>query len=378
MPGPHNVVIAGGGVGGLEAALALRALAQDRVSVTMVAAERHFVYRPLSTGEPFGGASTVQAELAAVAADQGFALRHDRVGAVDLEGRRLATETGELLRFDSLVLALGARQKSALDGALTFRGPRDVDRFTAALADLEDADGGRVVFVARSGTAWTLPLYELALLTAGWAARNELDVRIAIVTPEAAPLEALGPEASDEVAELLRGHRIDLYPSTIAGEVAADGLWIPIEGRLEADLVVALPVLVGPDVAGLPRDELGFVCVDEFGRVEGTTGVYAVGDMAAHRVKQGGLAAQQADVAAACIAAEAGAPVRPEPFEPVLRALLFTGRIPRYLRHPVAAGPEAAAAESSLPWWPPHKVVGAHLAPYLATHADLLVPLDRR
>jgi hypothetical protein len=49
-------------------------------------------------------------------------------------------------------------------------------------------------------------------------------------------------------------------------------------------------------------------------------------------LEQGGIAGQQADVAATAIALEAGADVRPEPFRAVLRALLLTGSTPLYLR----------------------------------------------
>ena len=49
-----RVLIAGGGVAALEAMLALRALAADRVSVVLVAPDREFVYRPLAVAEPFG------------------------------------------------------------------------------------------------------------------------------------------------------------------------------------------------------------------------------------------------------------------------------------------------------------------------------------
>jgi NADH dehydrogenase FAD-containing subunit len=57
---PARVLIAGGGVAGLEAALALRSQAEDRVATTLVADATHFTYRPLSVGEPFGGAATVR------------------------------------------------------------------------------------------------------------------------------------------------------------------------------------------------------------------------------------------------------------------------------------------------------------------------------
>ncbi len=373
---PSRVLIAGGGVGALETALALRAQAADRVDITMIADATHFTYRPLAVGAPFGGAATIRVELAAVAADRGFRLVADRVTGVDVEASRVRTEGAGTLPYDHLVLALGAVRKAAVPGALTFRGPEDVPRLHAALERLEDRDRTDVVFVAPSRTGWTLPLYELALLTVSWAAKRERDVRVSFVTPERAPLEALGPEGSDEVAGLLAEAGVDVHLGS-AGRVADDG-GVQLSGgdRLDADLVVALPVLAGRPLQGVPQDYQGFVPVDDFGRVHGAGGVYAIGDMTTHAIKQGGLAAQQADVAAACIAAAAGAPVRPEPYEPVLRALLFTGTQPRFLRHPAVAGHEGPGSDASTaPWWPPHKVFGAHLAPYLATHTELIEPV---
>src|SRR4051812_27971889 len=143
---PSRVLIAGGGVAGLETALALRALAADRVEIAMLAAEPSFVYRPLSVGVPFGGAATVRVDLAAVAAERGFELVLDRVTAVDLQARAVDTQHTGRRPYDDLVLALGARQEVAIPGALTFRGPRDVDEYRRLLSTLEDRDGGRVVF----------------------------------------------------------------------------------------------------------------------------------------------------------------------------------------------------------------------------------------
>ena len=49
-----HVVIAGGGVAALEAALTLRAVADGRLSVELIAPEPHFWYRPVAVAEPFG------------------------------------------------------------------------------------------------------------------------------------------------------------------------------------------------------------------------------------------------------------------------------------------------------------------------------------
>src|ERR1039458_4549180 len=51
--GRVNVLIAGGGVAGLEAAFALRELAGDRARVALLAATDDYVERAWSVGEPF-------------------------------------------------------------------------------------------------------------------------------------------------------------------------------------------------------------------------------------------------------------------------------------------------------------------------------------
>ncbi len=93
------------------------------------------------------------------------------------------------------------------------------------------------------------------------------------------------------------------------------------------------------------------------------TDVYAAGDAVDFPVKQGGLAAQQADAAAEHVAATYGAPVEPAPFQPVLRGMLFTGEEPLYMRSDVpGADPDIPGAWYPL-WWPPTKVAGRYLAP---------------
>jgi sulfide:quinone oxidoreductase len=342
----------------------------------MLAPERHFTYRPLAVGEPFGRSRTVQVELARIAEERGFELIRDALDRIEPDAHRVHTQDGRRLDYGSLVLALGARPVAAVDGALTFRGPRDVPRVSEALQRLRTLERPRIAFTAGTSATWTLPLYELALLTADWAAREGIDAEITVVTSEAVPLEDFGEVASADVAALLARRGIAVRAGSVASHVSDGRLWIPMEGGIPADLVVALPALIGHAVRGLPLGRSGFVAVDEFCRARDLDDIYVIGDMASHRVKQGGLAAQQADCAAAAIAHAAGEPVAVEPYRPVLRGMLLTGEAPLYLRNPPAGidgeGP-SGDGDRTAPWWPPHKIAGAHLAPYLATHADLLV-----
>lgn len=72
---------------------------------------------------------------------------------------------GGRLRYDALVVAVGALQAPWLDGALTFRGGADAEVYRALLEELAAGAVSHVLFAGPPGVSWTLPLYELALLT---------------------------------------------------------------------------------------------------------------------------------------------------------------------------------------------------------------------
>jgi sulfide:quinone oxidoreductase len=157
-------------------------------------------------------------------------------------------------------------------------------------------------------------------------------------------------------------------------EAANGELTLAPSGTVLADLVVALPRLRGEPPDGIPRDADGFVPTDRHGRIAGLEDAYAAGDVTTFPVKQGGLAAQQAGAVAEVIAASAGAPVTPQPFRPILRGLLLTGAEPAYLRTDLSRGPRHTTIAQGEPiWWPPGKIVGRHLAPYLAERGGIVL-----
>ena len=360
-----KVLIVGGGVAALEAALALQELAPELTQVELVAPETRFGYRPLLvTGEQRSFPLRRLTEAA------GATLRKGIVTAVDPEEHLVFTTEGDELAFDLLLLAPGGVSLPALPGALCFRGPDEA----AALAQmLDDALAGMIngfVFAVPTGTRWTLPLYELALLTRARLVDNfATGVKVTIVTPEDAPLELFGAAASSAIAELLDDRGIELVPGTTSLSFAGGALQIAPGGSIAADRVVALPRLEGPRLNGVSSDPLGFLPTDPFAQVYGEIDIWAAGDATSFPLKQGGIAAQQAEVAAESIAARAGADVEPSAFRPVLRGLLLTGMSPRFLR--AEGSPAASLIDTEPLWWPPAKIVGRHLAPFLAKHLGL-------
>lgn len=366
-----RVVIAGGGIAAVETLLALRADAgRTALDVTMISPAGTLVYRPAAVGETFGRPPVRRYPLAPICAEHDARLVTDRLVAVDHPARMAVTAAGARIPYDALVVAVGARQHAALPGATTvFLDDDERDSLRELLRAIDTGDVDSVAFVAPADLGWTLPLYEVALLTARHVREHApVPVSLVLVTPEEVPLAAFRGAGSDAVARLLEDAGITALTGSYVRHYDGRSLTIVPGGRqVPAAYAVALPALHGPALVGLPADQHGFVRADEHGRVPGLDGVYAIGDAATFPIKQGGLAAQQADRVAAQIARAAGADASEPSTRPRLRAILITGGPPLYLQATLAGGESVASSASEAPpWWPPTKVAARRLGPYLA------------
>jgi sulfide:quinone oxidoreductase len=367
-----RVVVAGAGVAGLEAVVALRALAEDRVELELVAPDDAFSVRALDVFEPFGGGRPRRYPLAELTAELGVVHRRDAVVRVDARAHEVALREGGRVAYDVLVLAVGASPYPAFEHGASF-GSRagdadDLDAFAASLGDVRAGLADEVAIVIPQGAAWSLPAYELALMTAAHGAtRPGPAPRVTLVTAEHEPLEVFGRAASEMVREELEAAGVALATGA-RPQVPAEGV-VTLTPRLQRrfDRIVHLPLLVGPRLPGVSCDAAGFVRIDERLAVPGAPDVLAVGDGTAGPIKQGGLAAQQADVAAHAIAARVVPGHAAEPYRPVLRALLRTVRGPRYLRADPPGGLGTCDVSEHPLWWPPSKVASRWLTPWLAT-----------
>jgi sulfide:quinone oxidoreductase len=363
--GPVRVVIAGGGVAGLEGLIGLRTLAGHRAELELISPERTFAWRSLTVAAAFGGPPAVNIEIPELAASVDAHCTIDAITEIEASHGSLTLASGETRRFDVLLVATGARAEEAIPGAITFGLRRGTGRFRTMLDRALSGDISRIVFAVPAEAGWPLGLYELALLTAERLRAARVDVELTLLTPEPAPLAVFGGRASGAILEDLEDHGIHFIAGLLPEEIVWGELRArPGKVRINADAVITLPRLRGPAMPGLPFDERGFIPVDDHGLVRGTTNVYAAGDVVAFPIKHGGLAAQQAGAAAEAIAARLGASVAPMPFRPVLRGLLLTGGQPRYLEGAID-GTDGAASTRPL-WWPPAKIAGRYLAPYLS------------
>jgi sulfide:quinone oxidoreductase len=370
----QRVLIAGGGIAGVEAALALRDLAADWVEVGLRDPRREFVIRPFAVGEPYGAAPIFRYDLEQLALRCGASFHADGIVSVDAERQVAVTRDGNRLPYDYLVVASGARMLWAVPGAVTFWGVADEGQVGDVIARLRVGALRRLVFTMPGGCSWGLPLYELALLGATALAKAGIGrTQITVVTPEDAPLELFGRRAGEQMGHLLEERGIEVLTGAHPVRFAAGRLQIAPGGEIEADSVISLPRLEGRRIGGISHDAEGFVGVDEQGRAIGLErGVFAAGDVTAFPLKQGGIATQQADVVAEAIAAEVGAAVVARPFDPILRGVLWTGSEPRYLYGRPTGGRGETSSLSEWPQWSAQngRAIGRYLTPFLRSLTD--------
>ena len=281
-----KVLIAGGGVAGLEAILALQAIAPGRFDVELVTPQRHVTSRSLCTGPPFLRATANRAKLAAITAEHGVRLTRDAIDLVEPALHEVLTQGGARRSYDVLVLALGTRPARSVEGAMAFRGLQDLVAVTAALDTVTS-----VAYIASSTSMWAAPLYEVAVQTAAWATHRRKVLDVLVVTAE-----RVGDLLSARLAEA----GVSVEGEAVVDRFSGGHLELADARRVEVGLAVALPNLAGPIVRGMPsRSRDGFTVVDETGQVAGVADIYAVGDMTGRRM----LAAEQAGAAVGAIAA---------------------------------------------------------------------------
>lgn len=342
-PGEQHVVVVGGGIAGIEALMALADLGERRLHLHLVAAHPSFVLRPQQLGTPWGG-PPLRLDLERLCRAFGARFTLGTVTGVDLRTQTVRTTAGTTIEYDRLLVATGAQLSMAYAATRTLG-------FGPLPAALRTDRAASVAIVVPPGTSWTLPAYALAVLAAG----PGRDVRV--LTAESTPLEAFGANTRTATARALAAAGVDVQTRTrpLAGSAVAE----------LADIVVALPLLNGPRIAGLPADADGYIPVDEQLAVPGVAHVYAAGDVTSGQLKQGGLAAQQGDTAAAQIVRSCGSDVSRVPYAPVLRGkLTLPGGEALYLTRAVDGEDEGRSSDQRL-WEPPSVVCAWRLAGWL-------------
>jgi sulfide:quinone oxidoreductase len=366
---PLHVVVAGGGIAGLEALLTLDELAGPRVSLTLIEPREELVLHALEPAAPFGAGEAGRLAIDDIAGATRTDVVRSPIERVDPATRTVITRNGERVHYDALVVTVGARRVVAVPRALTWLPGASHTEFTAMLDALATGSVRNIAFVVPARCSWPLPAYELALMTARRARRLAPHAQVRLITPEPTPLSIFGVLGSATVARELEAARVRFTGNAIANVTGDDErvveVW-PEKRRFAVDRVVALPRSCGPEIAGLDADIEGFLLTDAQCRVRGATDVWAAGEATVHRPMNGGLASLEADFVAEQVAVRAGAEVPTGSDRPVLRAQLRTGRASLWLQRDLSDPLDHGAAAREPLWSPPGKIAARRLGAFLA------------
>jgi sulfide:quinone oxidoreductase len=310
-----HVLVLGGGFAGVQAAIELTR--KGRFDVTLVS-ERDFLYLfPTSIWIPTRSIAPerVRVPLAKIARAHKFELIISTVERIYPE-KRSVTCTDQNIGYDYLVLATGSGKTKYPGGEHTFSlcaGPEDALGLRERIDELIERGSGHIAVgfggnpkdgsAVRGG-----PAFEFMLNLHHHLKRRKLrdNFELTFFAPMPSPGERLGKKAVKGIGSFFGSRRIPLRSGTPIAGFDEKGVRFTDDTRLDADVVMFIPAGSGHVVmanSDLPLNEAGFVRIDDHGLVEGTSNVYAVGDVAAldgppFRAKQGHVAEVMARVAA--------------------------------------------------------------------------------
>ncbi len=289
--GPAQVLILGGGFGGIATANALRRLLPAEHAITVIDQSPRF---HVGAGKPWvmlGERTSAQISAErAVLLEPGIEFLRSEISQLDLPGRSVMTTAGPR-RWDFLVIALGTSLRPeaipGLAGAHTFYTVEGAEKLRPILTDF--TKGEIVMLIPKAPYKCPAAPYEAALLLKdffkhrGWKSTVHLN----IYTVEGTPMATAGPEMGTFVRGQLADHGIGFFPFKAVVRVDksecrvefADGSTVPYDLLIcvpphEIPAVVRAAQLVGPS---------GWISVDpltmEVQSAPGDGRVFAIGDV---------------------------------------------------------------------------------------------------
>jgi len=303
-----RVVIAGGGFGGLYAARRLeRALPRHSAQVTLVAAENFLLYTPLLPGAASG---TLEPRHVVVPLREELDHTDIRLGHIrgaDPDARRLDYVTPDgrelSLEYDQLIVGLGSVSRvlpipglaeyglgfKTISEAIAMRNRALVNLEIAEELDTPEERRAWLTFVfVGAGYAGLEGIAELQDYVADVIDRYprcRLDgTRWILVEAGERIMPEIHHGLADFAARELRGRGIDIRTSTTLDAMSESTATLSTGEEIPCRTVVwTAGVRPSPIVAklGLPLDERGRIVCDEYLRVPGYEGVWAIGDAAA-------------------------------------------------------------------------------------------------
>jgi sulfide:quinone oxidoreductase len=292
----NEVLILGGGSGGLATAGRLKELLGDKISITVIDKQRSFVMGfsllRVMTGEKTEQEVTVPKEKVS---QKGIKFINTEVNRIDVNNGIVRTDQGEFV-YDYLVVALGAElapeKIPGFESAFHMYTLEDAKKLRDALSSFR---GGSIRLVV-SSTPFKCPPapYEAAMLIddhlRNKGLRDKSDIQI--FTPEPQPMPIAGPEVGNMVVSMLNEKGIGFHSNTKVSFIDGSSKQIAFENgsREKYDLLIAIPPHTTPKVireSGGLADASEWISVDPKNMQTKYDRVYAIGDVAAVKLPSG-------------------------------------------------------------------------------------------
>jgi sulfide:quinone oxidoreductase len=295
-----TIVVLGSGIGGIVAARELRRYLGAEHRIILIDREPVVAFPPSFLWVMIGWrtADAIRKPLSLVER-YGIELRTTAVEEIVPE-QRIVRTTGETIRFDYLVVALGAeadpgRGAEPPPERQTFYTLQGAETVFSRIGPLRS--GSIAIQIGGLPYRCHPAPYEAAFLLDSYFRRKTASVSIRIITPEAVPLGSLGPAAGDALRSMLADRSIEMMTAAPAA--------------LQADLLLYVPQVSAPRVVREARltDASGWIAVDATTLETAHENIFAIGDVTRITV-QGGvdlpkigiLSADQGEVVAHIIA----------------------------------------------------------------------------
>jgi len=327
-----QVVVLGGGIGGVEAAISLR---NEGFDVELIS-DRDFLFiYPLAiwipvTDVPLERFSVSLKDLAAV---HGFKLTIDEVTAVNARDHSFTTRLkGAHSDFDYLVIAFGSHKvlHKGKENALSICGkPEEILQIRRNLNNLMEKGSGKIAIgfggnpkdssAVRGGPAFEF-LFNVHHLLKKRGFRKNFE--ITFFAPMAKPGIRLGEKALVMLDKMLAKQGIRQHTGTRIREFVQDGVIFEDGSKLSSDMTMFISAGSGHEVirsSDLPQNEAGFVTISPSCQAEGLPWLYVVGDAGAlegpdWKAKQGHMAEIMAHTASHAIALKEGKKGEPKSY----------------------------------------------------------------
>jgi sulfide:quinone oxidoreductase len=311
-----NILILGGGFGGLVMAEQLAASLDSTHQVTLVSPRRKFTFYPALVQVAFGACQPedISFDLAAKMTDLGVRFVQGEAVTINAESRSVRITGDDFdgeIYYDYLVVAVGRRLATEkvpgfFEYAHHLLGTDAALKFSAAVKNFHD---GQIVVGMCPGARLPVPVCETAFALARKfkAELRDGKIRINVVFPESLEAAFGGANLHKELDAAFKHHDINVLYDFPINEISAEKICSVNKHKINYDLLMLVPPFRGNSILRAPgaTDDSDYIRVDGMMRVRGLEKIYAVGDIVAFSgPKFAHMAVRQAHFAADNILAE--------------------------------------------------------------------------